>query len=131
MQQEAIRKWQSDPLYTPHYHETGFLNVTSGKAAQNTKGAVESYFDSLQKNPAFNGLTTRVNNSQDIKIEIDNWVRQSLKRIEALKPKSIMEVGCGDGQILFEIAPTTTRYIATDYSQSGIEKLQEKLATFK
>jgi sarcosine oxidase/L-pipecolate oxidase len=64
---DAIRKWQSDPLYTPHYHQTGFLNVTSGKAAQNTKGAVESYFQSLQNNPAFNGQTTRVNNSQDIK----------------------------------------------------------------
>uniref|UniRef100_A0A4E9DT45 FAD dependent oxidoreductase domain-containing protein n=1 Tax=Gibberella zeae TaxID=5518 RepID=A0A4E9DT45_GIBZA len=64
---DAIRKWQSDPLYAPHYHQTGFLNVTSGKAAQNTKGAVESYFQSLQKNPAFNGQTTRVNSSQEIK----------------------------------------------------------------
>ncbi|KAM0402665.1 hypothetical protein ACHAPZ_005609 [Fusarium culmorum] len=64
---DAIRKWQSDPLYAPHYRQTGFLNVTSGKAAQNTKGAVESYFQSLQKNPAFNGQTTRVNSSQEIK----------------------------------------------------------------
>ncbi|KAG5745956.1 hypothetical protein H9Q72_012497 [Fusarium xylarioides] len=64
---DAIRKWQSDPLYSPHYHQTGFLNVTSGKAAQNTKGAVESYFQSLQKNPAFNGQTVRVNSSKEIK----------------------------------------------------------------
>ncbi|KAH7184645.1 FAD dependent oxidoreductase-domain-containing protein [Fusarium flagelliforme] len=64
---DAIRKWQSDPLYTPHYHQTGFLNVTSGKAAQNTKGAVESYFQSLQNNPAFNGQTTRVASSEEIK----------------------------------------------------------------
>ncbi|WZH46968.1 fructosyl amino acid oxidase [Fusarium acuminatum] len=64
---DSIRKWQSDPLYSPHYHQTGFLNVTSGKAAQNTKGAVESYFQSLQKNPAFNGQTTRVNSSEEIK----------------------------------------------------------------
>ncbi|KAF5021625.1 hypothetical protein F66182_6325 [Fusarium sp. NRRL 66182] len=67
IQQKAIRKWQSDPLYIPHYHETGFLNVTSRNAGEMPRKGVESYFNSLQRNSTFDGQTRRVNGSQDIK----------------------------------------------------------------
>ncbi|MFD2934793.1 amino acid adenylation domain-containing protein [Spirosoma flavum] len=72
-------------------------------------------------------IAEQLSDHKDIKLEIDDWAQQSIKRIENLKPKRIMEVGCGDGQLLFALAPHATHYIGTDYSQSGIKKLQEKL----
>ncbi|KAH7029537.1 FAD dependent oxidoreductase [Microdochium trichocladiopsis] len=63
---KAIKKWQTDPLYTPHYHETGFLNVTSSAATQQTKNVVETYISSIQANPAFDGKVQRVSGEDQI-----------------------------------------------------------------
>ncbi|KAL3486764.1 FAD dependent oxidoreductase [Aspergillus germanicus] len=64
---EAIRKWQSDPLYTPHYHQTGFLNVTSNAAPGVTRDIVEKYYSSIQNHPGFNGQVSRVTGHTEIK----------------------------------------------------------------
>ena len=52
---------------------------------------------------------------------------QSVNRIKALNAKHVMEVGCGGGQLVFELAPETNKFIATDYSETAIGKLKEKL----
>ncbi|KAI1387985.1 FAD dependent oxidoreductase [Hypoxylon trugodes] len=64
---KAIQKWRSDPLYRPHYHETGFLNVTSDKAAQVTKDVVTNYLTSIKGHPAFKGQFSTINGAADVK----------------------------------------------------------------
>ncbi|MFC5412531.1 amino acid adenylation domain-containing protein [Larkinella bovis] len=73
-------------------------------------------------------IAEQLSGKKDVKEEIDDWVQQSIRRIKALGPKRIMEVGCGAGQLLFELAPESTLYIGTDYSPTAIENLREKLA---
>lgn len=73
-------------------------------------------------------IAEQLSGKKDVKEEIDDWVQQSIRRIRALGPKRIMEVGCGAGQLLFELAPASTLYIGTDYSATAIENLREKLA---
>lgn len=73
MLQEAIRKWQRDPLYKPHYHQTGFLNVTSNAATPETKKVVDKYFASIQKHPAFHGQVKKVNGQTEIKQTVPSF----------------------------------------------------------
>ncbi|KAI1466951.1 FAD dependent oxidoreductase [Daldinia caldariorum] len=63
----AIRKWQSDPLYRPHFHQTGFLNVTSENAPQATKNVVTNYLTSIRGHPAFEGQVEEVHGAEGIR----------------------------------------------------------------
>ena len=76
-------------------------------------------------------ISEQLSGKKEIRQEVDDWLAQSVRRIKALKPKRVIEVGCGAGQLLFEIAPNTMSYVATDYSENAVEKLQEKLALNK
>ncbi|KAF2651075.1 FAD dependent oxidoreductase [Lophiostoma macrostomum CBS 122681] len=64
---EAIRRWQSDPLYKPNYRQTGFLNVTSAAGSQLARDVVEKYQKSLQLNPNFNDQVSRVTRTEDVR----------------------------------------------------------------
>jgi len=72
-------------------------------------------------------LLEHYRNSSDLAVQSSEWLRSSVERIKALKSKNIYEIGSGAGQLLFELAPQTTYYLATDYAQTAIDKLNEKL----
>ncbi|KAI0854193.1 FAD dependent oxidoreductase [Daldinia vernicosa] len=63
----AIRKWQSDPLYNPHFRQTGFLNVTSESAPKATKDVVTNYLTSISEHQAFKGQVSIVHGAEAIK----------------------------------------------------------------
>ncbi|OAG42697.1 hypothetical protein AYO21_02980 [Fonsecaea monophora] len=64
---DAIRKWQTDPLYKPYYREVGYLNVVSGSAPPVIRDALHKYASSIEKVPAFSGKITMVDGSVSIK----------------------------------------------------------------
>ncbi len=57
--------------------------------------------------------------------EMRQWVEQTVERILALKPRRVLEIGCGSGLLLFRIAPHCERYLATDFSSAAIEHLSK------
>ena len=59
--------------------------------------------------------------------QADEWLTHSLNRIKALRPKHILELGCGAGQFVFNLACHTQSYKATDYAFSAIKNLKEKI----
>jgi amino acid adenylation domain-containing protein len=59
--------------------------------------------------------------------EAKEWLAVSVDKIKAYHAQNIYEIGCGGGQLMFEIAPFAKSYLATDYSPPAIEKLKEKL----
>ncbi len=59
--------------------------------------------------------------------EMREWVNQTVERILALQPKSVLEIGCGSGLLLFRIAPLCDRYFGTDFSAEIINYLQQEL----
>ncbi|KAF3066451.1 L-pipecolate oxidase [Daldinia childiae] len=64
---DAIDKWQSDPLYKPHFRQTGFLNVTSESAPQATKDVVTNYFTSIREHERFKKEVSLVHGAEGIK----------------------------------------------------------------
>lgn len=72
-------------------------------------------------------IAEQLSNQTDIREQANEWLKQSIKRIKALRARRILEVGSGAGQLLFELAPDTDSYIATDYAQSAIDNLNQQL----
>jgi SAM-dependent methyltransferase len=60
--------------------------------------------------------------------EMREWVDESVKEILALRPREILEIGCGTGLLLLRIAPGCKRYVATDFSGAVLQRLKEQMA---
>ncbi|MBE9228059.1 amino acid adenylation domain-containing protein, partial [Phormidium sp. LEGE 05292] len=59
--------------------------------------------------------------------EMQEWVSDRVQQIFALKPKRVLEIGCGTGLLLFKIAPHCEKYLATDFSMVALETIQNQL----
>jgi amino acid adenylation domain-containing protein len=59
--------------------------------------------------------------------EMLEWRDNTVERILALQPKRVLEIGCGTGILLFEIAPHCQHYVATDFSPVALNTIHEKL----
>ena len=60
--------------------------------------------------------------------EMREWVDCTVERILSLRPKRVLEIGCGTGMLLFGIAPHVEHYHATDVSPVALAGLADKLA---
>lgn len=56
------------------------------------------------------------------------WARDTVERILADAPATVLEVGCGTGLLLFPTAPFCRRYLGTDASATAIDILRPVLA---
>ena len=59
--------------------------------------------------------------------EMRVWVESTVGRIKELRPKSVWEIGCGTGLLLFRLAPGSERYYGTDISQTALGFLEQQL----
>ncbi len=80
--------------------------------------------------PAFNitGWTSSYTGLAMPEAEMREWVERTTERILALRPKRVMEVGCGMGLLLFRIAPHCSQYYASDFSARALNHLRQHLA---
>ncbi|MEU9634591.1 amino acid adenylation domain-containing protein [Streptomyces tendae] len=57
--------------------------------------------------------------------EADEKVNRTVReRISVLRPKRLLEIGCGRGSLLRELAPSCGQYVASDFSDSAITLLR-------
>ena len=59
--------------------------------------------------------------------EMRNWVEHTVANIHACKPRTVLELGCGSGLLLFRLAPLCARYVGTDISQRVIGELRKQI----
>jgi amino acid adenylation domain-containing protein/thioester reductase-like protein len=59
--------------------------------------------------------------------EMQEWVQNTVDRILELKPKKVLEIGCGTGLLLFRVAPECDRYVGMDISKEAITYLQQQM----
>ncbi|HEY9844769.1 MAG TPA: methyltransferase, partial [Candidatus Caenarcaniphilales bacterium] len=60
--------------------------------------------------------------------QMREWLSDRVQQILALKPSRVLEIGCGTGLMLFQIAPYCTQYWGTDFSAVSLESIQRQLA---
>ncbi|MHC5718984.1 MAG: class I SAM-dependent methyltransferase, partial [Nostoc sp.] len=100
LKQEQTQEWQ----YT--FNETYRHNETEANEAFNITGWNSSYDN--QPIPAS---------------DMRQWLNNTLARIQALKPQRVLEIGCGTGMILLNIATQVKSYWGTDFSHEAISRL--------
>jgi amino acid adenylation domain-containing protein len=61
--------------------------------------------------------------------EMEEWADETALRIRELRPRSVLEVGCGTGLILYRVAPHCQRYVGTDLSARTLEVARSHLNT--
>jgi amino acid adenylation domain-containing protein len=59
--------------------------------------------------------------------EMQEWVSDRVQQILALKPKRVLEIGCGTGLLLFQLAPHCEKYVGTDFSRDALKFIQHQL----
>ncbi len=72
-------------------------------------------------------LLNQLENSEELKQQLAEWLQTSVARIKTINAKRIYEIGSGAGQILFELAPGIEYYMATDYAQAAITNINSRL----
>jgi amino acid adenylation domain-containing protein len=79
--------------------------------------------------PSFNiiGWNSSYTNAPIPAEEMREWRNQTVERILALKPQRALEIGCGTGLLLSQVATHCETYYATDFSQSSLDYVQNHL----
>ncbi|ORY02001.1 amino acid adenylation [Basidiobolus meristosporus CBS 931.73] len=62
--------------------------------------------------------------------EMREWLRDTISGIRSLGGQDILEIGCGTGMLLFEIAPHCRRYLGTDVSSAALSYVSRYLDTY-
>jgi amino acid adenylation domain-containing protein len=60
--------------------------------------------------------------------EMREWLNQTVDRILSLRPRHVLELGCGTGMLLFRIAPTCVEYWGTDISKAALDYIEDHLS---
>jgi SAM-dependent methyltransferase len=102
---QQVNRWLA--LYDEIYGQ----NATSDDPTFNTVGW----------NSTYTGLAIPKN-------EMREWTNNTVARILELRPRRVLEIGCGTGLLLFRIAPQCETYLATDFSPVVLRLLAESLA---
>ncbi|MEY4194312.1 MAG: hypothetical protein RLZZ226_680 [Pseudomonadota bacterium] len=56
--------------------------------------------------------------------EMREWVEGTVARILALKPRQVLELGCGTGLLLSRVAPHCESYVGADISETGLNHIR-------
>lgn len=59
--------------------------------------------------------------------EMQEWVDNTITRIQALHPERVLEIGCGTGLLLFRLAPQCISYMGTDFSETALDYVHQQL----
>ncbi|GIH19414.1 non-ribosomal peptide synthetase [Rugosimonospora africana] len=59
--------------------------------------------------------------------DMSAWADETSRRIQALEPRRVLEIGVGSGMLLRRIAPSCERYVGTDISGVTLRALRHRL----
>jgi 2-polyprenyl-3-methyl-5-hydroxy-6-metoxy-1,4-benzoquinol methylase len=102
LQDEQVKQWQN--LYDQTYRQP---TVDS-----------DATFNIVGWNSSYTGQPIQ-------KEQMKQWVSDRVQQILALQPQRVLEIGCGTGLLLFQLAPHCTQYWGTDFSSVSIQYLEQ------
>jgi amino acid adenylation domain-containing protein len=75
--------------------------------------------------PSFAGLNSSYTGRPIPEGELREWLSTTVERIRALKPKRVLDIGCGVGLLLEQLAPQCATYVGTDLSAGALEQVRQ------
>jgi SAM-dependent methyltransferase len=79
--------------------------------------------------PTFVGWTNSYTNKPIAQAEMREWLDCTIERIMSLRPEKVLEIGCGVGLLVKELAPHCRVYRGTDLSIVAVGRLREFVAS--
>ena len=104
-QEEHVARWRElyDETYQRTAHEADFsFNITGWMSSYTGEPIAES--------------------------EMREWRDATVARILALRPRRVLEIGCGTGLLLTQLAPRCERYVATDLSRVSLDFVRRAIS---
>jgi amino acid adenylation domain-containing protein len=89
--------------------------------------AIASAADVIEPSSNFAGWTSSYDGLPIPVNEMREWVAHTVARIASLRPRRVLEIGCGTGLLLLRLAPTCERYVGTDISTQALNALGEQV----
>ncbi len=107
-----------------------------GELQQEHVGEWESLFgdtysgDAADEDPAFNvvGWNSSYTGEPVPAEEMRAWVEAAAGSLRALRPRRVLEIGCGTGLLLFRVAPECDEYWGTDFAAPALESLRRAVS---
>jgi|GEM_PF-1495392 len=114
---------QSKNQETGHW-QTLWDEAYRGNVADENGGQRSAHID----DPTFNtsGWLNSFTGHQHEQAHMKEWLDATVERILSLKPKRVLEIGCGTGMILYRVAPECEAYTGVDFSQSALELIDQQ-----
>jgi amino acid adenylation domain-containing protein len=105
---ELAANWQQDQVY--------YWNSTFDEIYGDAQAGIDETFN-------LSGWTSSYDDSPIPAEEMRAWLEETISAIGESRPKKILEIGCGTGMLLFRLAPQAAAYVATDFSQIALSRL--------
>ncbi|HSF31104.1 MAG TPA: amino acid adenylation domain-containing protein [Candidatus Tectomicrobia bacterium] len=139
-----IESYHSQPVFkaTPFYQQlfagdsaTRYSGLLSAEASAEQVSRWRETYEQLYAqqatppDPTFNiiGWDSTYTGKPMPEDEMREQVDSTVERILALRPRRILEIGCGSGLLLFRLAPTCEHYLATDFSHVVLDQVRSQL----
>jgi amino acid adenylation domain-containing protein len=81
--------------------------------------------ESQLSGPSFTGWNSSYTGRPIPEDDMQEWLTETVERIKTLKPRNVLEIGCGLGLLLQHLAPQCSVYVGTDFSASALQKLRQ------
>ena len=84
---------------------------------------------SQESDPTFNivGWNSSYTNQPLPSEQMRQWLNFRVNHLLAFQPQRVLEIGCGTGLLLFQIAPHCQHYYGTDFSDAAISSIAQQL----
>jgi SAM-dependent methyltransferase len=79
--------------------------------------------------PTFVGWISSYTNKPLPESEMREWLDCTIERVMSLRPEKVLEIGCGVGLLVQELAPKCGAYRGTDLSPVAVGRLREFVAS--
>jgi amino acid adenylation domain-containing protein len=111
-----------------HLQQT-VLQSLQAQHVQNWQTLYNQTYQTGTPNPKFNiiGWNSSYTGEPLPQEAMQEWVSDRVQQILALKPRRVLEIGCGTGLLLFQIAPHCQKYVGTDFSPVALATIQQQL----
>jgi len=115
----------------PQLKELERLRVGDGGAeiVKEWKELYENTYSVEIAGPSFVGWNSSYTDQPIPEDQMQEWLKCTLDRIRALNPRKVLEIGCGLGLLLEQLAPSCEMYRGTDFSARAIQRLRDWIGT--